>query len=365
MRLQHRGESEQSDHGKAGFGDHARLGIENLLSIAGRTDDGARTAAERAGAESPGQLIGRLHTRRSLGYDRGMKMRALLLLCGAALPAQNLTVGATGTLMLSWKGSGPVQTLSQSVNNDTTLQNGQVGDVSIQTGTTTTLSLSAQSPPWPGPTMGWWSQAAADVVVRYSAPVATAGVLRLNLVPACIMVAPPSIDVGDDGLYEIPPTGLPTTVDVPVVLGPRPISIRIVDTVVNFGAQCLSTASITFLPQPTNLLTTGIACGSSLAASVLAPSLQPGRLTLHVDDLPTPTNVLAAIAFGGVQTPMGSSCNPGLIADGWLFVTPTAGGFDLPIPLGAGLTGAVELQYVGLQLPFQLQWSNRVSLTLP
>ena len=295
-----------------------------------------------------------------------MKMRALLLLCGAALPAQNVTIGATGTLMLSWQGSGPLQTLTQTVNNDTTLQSSQVGDASVQIGSTTTLSLSAQSPPWPGPTMGWWSQASADVIVTCSTTVPTAGVLRLNLVPACIMGAPPSIDVGDDGLYEIPPTGLPTTVDVPVVLGPRPISIRIVDTVVNFGgAQCLSTASIQFVPQPSNLVTTGVACGSSLAASVLAPSLQAGRLTLHIDDLPTPTNVLAAIAFGAVPTPMGSSCNPGLIADGWLFVTPTAGGLDLPIPLGTGLTGAVELQHVGLQLPFQLQWSNRVRLTLP
>lgn len=294
-----------------------------------------------------------------------MSSKWAIALFGAVLPAQSVLVGASGTLTLSMSGSGPVQTVTQAVNGTTTLLVGTVGIASLTTGTATNLSLHAFSPPWPGPTVGWWSQATGDVVVSYSASAPVAGVLRLDLAPACIMGMPPFIDVNDDGEREIPPTGVATTVDVPVVLGPRPIRIRIFDSVVNFGATCISTASVTFVPQPTNLVTAGTACGSSLAASMRPAALQTGQLTLHVDDLPTSASIVAAIAFGGTPTPMGATCGPGLVADGWLILTPAGGGFDLPIPLSAGLVGTVELQYVALQLPFLLQWSNRVGLTLP
>ncbi len=291
-----------------------------------------------------------------------------LSLLAAALPAQNVVVDASGTLTLGWQGNGPAQWLTQTVNGPTTLQSGQVGSAALTLGVTTTLTLSAQSPPWPGPTVGWWSNAAADVLVTYAATVPVAGILRLSLLPACSMGILPAVDVDDDGLFEIAPTGVATQVDVPAVLGPRPIVVRIVDSTVSFGAACVSTASIQFLAQPANLATAGVACGSSLAATLLSPTPQPGRLTLHVDDHPTtPAATFAALAFGATPLVTGPSCGPGLIADGWLFLTPTPAGFDLPIPLGAGLVGSVELQYVGLQLPLpsQLQWSNRVRLTLP
>ena len=288
---------------------------------------------------------------------------ALCLL--ASLPAQSIQVDATGGLLLSWQGSGGIQTVSTPVQGATTLANPSVGVITLTTGATTRLTLQPYSPPWPGPVQGWWSQASADVVVRYAASAPVAGVLRVVVTPACVMGTPPSVDVEDDGWFEAPPSGVPTAIDVPVVLGPRSMPIRLVNGSVNFGAACLSTIEITFVPQPTHLASAGVACGSSLAASLLPPSTQPGRLTLHVDDLPVPVNVVAVLAFGATALPLGPTCALGLLADGSFLVSPTAGGLDIPIPLATGLVGAVELQYVGLQLPFLLEFSNRVRLTLP
>lgn len=294
-----------------------------------------------------------------------MKLAGAVCFVLASLPAQSIQVDASGTLMLAWQGSGAMQTQSAPVQGATTLTNAGVGTITLATGVTTTLTLAAASPPWPGPVQGWWSQASADVVVRYSATAPVAGVLRFDVVPACIMGMPPSVDVGDDGLYEVAPSGLPSTVDIPVVLGPRPIPIRLTDTVVNFGATCVSTMTVTFVPQPSQLASTGVPCGSSLAASLLPPSTQPGRLTLHVDDLQMPANVLAAVVFGRTALPLGATCAPGLVVDGSFLRLPTAGGFDFPIPLSAGLVGTLELQYVGLQVPFLLEYSNRVRISLP
>lgn len=282
-----------------------------------------------------------------------------------ALCAQTVSVQATGTLFLSAVGSGQPVTQTQPVVNSTSLQNAGVGNIVLSTGVATSLSTTASSPPWPGPTMGWYSLASADVTLRYSATAPVAGVLRLTVNPACVMVGPPFIDVGDDGLYEVPPSGLPSVVDVPVVLGPRPIVVRLYDQVVNFGSTCSSSMSVQFLPQVANLDTSGVACGPSLAAALLRPSTSNGRLWLHIDDAAVPASLAAAIVFGSTPVAMGPTCGPGLVGDGWVLVTPTPGGFDLPVPLSTGLLGSVQLQHVGLQLPFQLLWSNRVGLTLP
>jgi hypothetical protein len=291
---------------------------------------------------------------------------AVLAVIAVAAPAQNVTVAATGTLSLSWQGSGPLQTSTQPVQGTTTLQNTQVGSVALTVGTTTTLTLTALSPPWPGPTMGWWSSATGDVRLRLTAGAPVAGVLRVGVVPACIAGSPPFVDVEDDGLLELVGAAGPAQTDVPVVLGLRPVTVRLYGSMVNFGATCAGSVSVEFVPQPANLATAGIACGPSLAATLLRPTAQPGRLTLHVDDQPNaPSSTFAALAFGATALAMGPTCGAGLLADGWVFVTPTAGGFDLPIPLAPALVGAVELQHVGLQLPWQLQWSNRVRLSLP
>lgn len=303
-----------------------------------------------------------------LAHDQGMKkvlLASSLALFANALCAQTVSVQATGTLFLSAVGSGQPVTQTQPVVNSTTLQSAGVGNIVLSTGVTTTLSTTAASPPWPGPTMGWYSLASVDVTLRYSATAPVAGVLRLTVNPSCVMVAPPYVDVGDDGLYEVPPSGAASVVDVPVVLGPRPIVVRVYDQVVNFGATCASSMSVEFLPQPANLDTNGIACGPSLAAALLRPTTTSGRLWLHVDDAVVPASLAAAIVFGSTPVPMGPSCGPGLVGDGWVLVTPTPGGFDLPVPLSTGLLGSVQLQHVGLQLPFSLLWSNRVGLTLP
>lgn len=292
---------------------------------------------------------------------------AIVFVFAAALSAQTITVTASGSLSLVWQGSGPVQTATQQVFGSTSLQVSTVGSAVLTIGPTTTLELEALDPPWPGGSQGWWSSASASVLVSYAADAPLAGVLRLDIDPACIMGMPPMIDVENDGLVEANSWQGTVQVDVPVVLGPRPIPVHLGADTVNFGgATCIVTSSIQFVPLVANLQTAGAACGPSLAASLLPPTQQPGRLTLHVDDDPAaPTSIAAALAFGSTALPTGPTCNPGLIADGWFFVMPTAGGFDLPIPLSSYLTGYVHLQYVGLLLPFSLQLSNRLSLTLP
>ena len=112
-------------------------------------------------------------------------------------------------------------------------------------------------------------------------------------------------DVEDDGLFEAMGTYGPIQVDVPVVLGPRPIPVRITGETVNFGgATCVSTSSVAFVPTPIGLETAGVACGPSLAASLSHPLQQPGMLVLHVDDdVAGPSSIAAAIAFGATSTP--------------------------------------------------------------
>lgn len=299
-------------------------------------------------------------------YGSGMNIKfagvAFLVLAGG-LGAQAVTVSAAGDFYFGWQGPGPFQVVSQAVTGPITFAQPTVGSISLTTGSVTTLTVRADSPPWPGPVQGWWSQAVAILDVTYTSDVPVAGILRLSLTPACMMGMAPFLDVEADGLYEIAPTGLPTTVDVPVVLGPRGVVIHIEDTTVNFGAACLSTASIEFLPQPTNLSTTGVACGPNFSASLLPPATSEGRMTLHLEG--DSQSVIAAIVLGGTPLPMGLVCGQGLVDDALVLLTPVAAGFDVPVPLSTGLVGSIELQYVGAQSPVQLAWSNRLTLTLP
>lgn len=150
-----------------------------------------------------------------------------------SLQAQTATVTATGSLDLAWQGGGPTQSASQTVTGAATLQVSTVGSATLTLGTTSTLVLDALSPPGGG--WGWWSSASGDVLLSFTATAPIAGVLRLDIVPACIGGGPPTIDVEDDGLIEADGGPGPTTVDVPVVLGPRAIPVRVRADTVNFG----------------------------------------------------------------------------------------------------------------------------------
>ena len=281
----------------------------------------------------------------------------------SAAPAQIVSATATGTLSIGWQGSGPAQSVSQPVGGvSASVQVATVGSAALAVGATTTLTITAESPPWPGPTQGWWSDAGADVLVTYTASAPVAGVLRLQIAPTCV-VFPPMIDVEDDGIVEASFVPAGAWVDVPVVLGLRPVPVRLRAQVVNFGAtNCSYAPSISFLPQPAQLTTAAVPCGVTASASLSPPTAVAGALVLHVDDA---ASVAAALVFGATPIQPGPSCGPALLVDGALFATPTAGGYDVAIPLVPALMGSVEMQCVGLLLPVQLQWSNRVSLTLP
>ncbi len=110
------------------------------------------------------------------------------------------------------------------------------------------------------------------MLVSYAADAPLAGVLRLYIDPACIMGMPPMSDVENDGLVEANSWQGTVQVDVPVVLGPRPIPVRLGADTVNFGgATCIVTSSIQFVPLVANLQTAGAACGPSLGGVVALP----------------------------------------------------------------------------------------------
>jgi len=192
-------------------------------------------------------------------------------------------------------------------------------------------------------------------------------VLRITGTPGAIS-AFVFVDVDADGQNELA-LGSPqaaAVVDVPVVLGPRAIAVD-VDLSASVGSSQGSSANVTvqFLPQA-NLSTDGVGCSSILAASMRKPTATTaGRLWLHVDDTVAPASVIGAFLLGSTPLQMGATCGQGLVDDALILVNPAAGVVDLPAALSTALLGSVDLQYVGLKLPFQLAWSNRIELTLP
>ncbi len=288
-------------------------------------------------------------------------VRSLVLASLVHSVCAQMTVQITGTITANMNLSGSSQQTTSPVTAAGVA--GAPGGILVTTlGTTTSLNLSSFAY-----SFAFSASGIADLRLHYAASTPLAGVLRITGTPGAI-AAFVAVDVDADGQAELV-LGSPqaaTTVDVPVVLGPRPIVVD-VDLSASVGSNQGSSANVTvqFLPQA-NLSTDGVGCGSILAASVRKPTATTaGRLWLHVDDAPTPASAIGAILIGSTPLPMGATCGQGLIDDALILVNPASGVVDLPAALSTALLGSVDLQYVGLKLPFQLAWSNRIELTLP
>jgi len=298
-------------------------------------------------------------------HDAAMNGVAFLLVL--ALLAQSvcaqLTVAATGTLSATLNpGSAIQQVTQQPVTGSTSWYVGH-GSADLSLGPTTTLSIQAVRQP-----LTYAASAAADVRLLYGSPVPVAGLLRFTATtgPGASSVR---VDVDDDGQLELSWSafvgGQGPTADVPVVLGPAPLAIEVDVEAFTFAVANIASASLTvqFLPQA-NLSTSGVACGATIGASMRKSTISAdGRVWLHFHEEPFGSD-FAAVLFGVTPLPMGISCGPGL-DESWFLVTPSPTGIHLPIVLSIGGLGSAYVQYVGLQLPDQLRWSNRIGLTLP
>lgn len=274
-----------------------------------------------------------------------------------AAPVTGQTVMVTATGQLAFGASVLPTPLTMPVSGNTTFTS-SYGTITVTTGTTTVLSLSAVGPP---PGIWGWASASGNVLVQYSSSSPVAGVLRLHINPTCFPV-PPYIDVEDDNVHEWVWTGPPgATVDVPVVLGTQPIPVRIVAHALT-PTSCTWAASVMFLPQPANLQTVLPLCGPDISASLRKPNTSAGRLRLRIGNM---NGLLGVFFVGSVPTGPGSVCGPASNVDASLLVTPSPLGVTLDLPLSPSLIGTNRLQYVELTLPFQLWWSNAVQLTLP
>jgi hypothetical protein len=288
---------------------------------------------------------------------------AILLVLASLLHSvyAQMTVQITGSITATMNLSGGTQQTTVPVNAAGVF--GPLGGVLVTTlGTTTSLNLSCFTFP-----LAFSASGAADVRLHYAAPTPLAGVLRVTGTPGAIS-AFVRVDAEGDNQTELVLSSPQTAavVDVPVVLGPRAIAVDVnLSASVGSGQGSSANVTVQFLPQA-NLSTVGVGCGSILAASVRKPTAtSAGRLWLHVDDSLVPASVIGAILIGSTPLPMGATCGQGLIDDALILVNPASGVVDLPAALSPALLGSVELQYVGLKLPSQLSWSNRVGLTLP
>ncbi|MCA8978226.1 MAG: hypothetical protein KDC98_26095, partial [Planctomycetes bacterium] len=149
---------------------------------------------------------------------------AALGLIGTALTAQTVQITAHGTLSIDYQPlGGPVVNRSLPVAGTASLNLSSVGTSALTVGLTTTVHVTADSPPFG--CYGCWSAARGDIVVEFSSPVPITAMLRLEQTPACQM-SPVFLDIDNDGSWDIG-TSSATSLDYPVVLGSQPLPVRI------------------------------------------------------------------------------------------------------------------------------------------
>ncbi len=284
---------------------------------------------------------------------------ATVLLFGLeVLPAQTILVTATGGLQVAYQPSyGGVVTQPMPVAGATALTLPGIGSAQVTVGTSSALRVTADSPPFG--CYGCWSSASGNVRFTFAASTPLAGVLRLSVAPACLMASPPWVDVNDDTTWELVGIQATQSVDVPVVLGQRPIPVRVDALTVNFGgAVCSYPVTVQFVPQASALDVVGPACGPSLAASLTEAGTR--TLTLAVGGM---NGVLGALAIGGAPSPVGG-CGPAGVPVCAVLLTPQPQGVAMPVPVPAGLTGLVTLQCAELSANGTLAFSNGVRALL-
>lgn len=275
------------------------------------------------------------------------------------LACQGLQVGASGTLTVSYQPYlSPFVTHSLAVSGATTLSIPSIGSAVVTTGAVSALTLTAISPPFG--CSGCSSAAGGDVVFTFASATPVAGILRLTLIPQCLMNAP-VIDVNDDGSFELSGYTTAQTIDVPVVLGSDPLPIRVSALTVNFGGPLCSYApGIQFLPQPLNLGTVNQPCGPTVGAT-LTGSAPSRRLTLRFGGM---AGQIGAMFVGGAAVPT-ATCGPATTPAASLILVPSPTGVEFVIPVSSALVGAYTLQYVELLANNQIVWSNGVTALLP
>lgn len=292
-----------------------------------------------------------MHTTRIQGLLTALAM-------GGVLWAQSPAVTAQGQLQVRWQGSGAVQSQTQPVaGGSAALHAGTAGDVVLTVGARTTMLVDAMSPPWN--CYSCWSEAMGDVVLEFSSPTPTAGVLVLDVQPVCIM-GPSYVDVGLDGQWEAI-GGVVPTANIPVVLSAEPLPVRLHAEAVNFGgATCRFVASVEFVAQPQELGSLAPSCGPAMTAELVGDPGSVRTLTLRTN---APNAALSALLVGSPFWPQ-PMCMllPG--AEVLALYVPAPAGV-LALPVLPSLRGALSLQLAAIDAQGQLQLGNAVGLMLP
>lgn len=286
---------------------------------------------------------------------------ALSVACAAPTLAQSLQVTAAGHISLSWQGSsGPVQTRTQTIaNQNAILSVSLVATTTWSMGTVSQLTVDAISPPYT--CYGCWSESSGGITLRLAAATPVSGILRLSMAPRCLM-GPVWIDVDGNSTWEIGPSG-PTTLDVPVVLGPEPVPVSMYAQTVNFGgATCTYTARIEFLPQATRLGTYGNMCGAGAGASLTTAGSGARTLTLRCRDVSGP---VAGLLLGTSPLPVHANCDLLLGIDAWLLLVPNMHTAQVSLQVRAAVTGRFLLQFLDPLPTTGNGWSNGLIVTLP
>lgn len=272
---------------------------------------------------------------------------------------QSVQVGATGIISVSYQpSSGGVVTQVQPVAGSSTLALPGVGTAQLTVGATSTLTLTADSPPWG--CYGCWSQAMGDVRLAVSAATPIAVVLRLSVVPACWMGMPPTLDVNDDGSYELVGLLATQTLDVPVVLGTEPVPVRMGGNAVNFGgANCTATLTVSFLAQPSQLAPVQAACGPDLGA-VLTADGGARTLSLRIGSM---SGLIGALGVGDGPIP-GTGCGLAMLPLAVVWIVPSPAAATYVVPIAPAVAGVFTLQYAELLATGSIAFSNGIVATL-
>lgn len=276
-----------------------------------------------------------------------------------ALPAQVPQVDVTGTLSISYQpASGPVRQQSRTIQAADVLQLPGVATAQVVLGTTSALQLTADAPPFG--CYGCWSQAAGDVRFELRSASPAAGVLRLQVAPACFMLVPPYADVHDDGHWDLVGVQGNQSIDVPAVLGTVPLVVRVVANSVNFGgATCSYAVNLTWLPQPAALQALGAPCGADLAGALTSTATAARLWQLAIGGA---AGIVGAVGLGGPAGPA-VPCAPAALPVAALYLAP-ASALRVPLPVAAALHGAFTVQYVELLPNGALAFSNAIAAFL-
>lgn len=286
----------------------------------------------------------------------------VVFVCCSSMLCAQVQVTASGSLTITANPELlPPSSVTHSVTGPVNFVSAGVGAATLTLGAVSELTLSPVAPPFG---CGFcFSVVAGDVVVSYSSPTPLAGVLRLTSLPVC-WVNPSSVDVENDGVLEIYGTSA-CTVDVPVVLSPDAIDVRLLGQPVNFSgasATCNQIQRVEFLPQPTAMTTLPPACGPMLGGTLTDTATTGRNLRVHIANT---NGQLGVLQVGTATPPVPGACGPATLPDAAVILVPGPNGIEFDVPVAVSLTGMFTLQFVDVTLsPFVIDWSNGLLLSV-